>query len=101
MIEPKRKTQKSIYDLLNAETKPDFLYLKVYKGKENSLQKKELFKEKGEWIIEQKMKWRLLDCSCYGDYEGLCIVNKKKHANDMKVHEKTARTATKQVSNPT
>ena len=37
----------------------------------------ELFKEKGEWRIEQKTKRRLFNCSRYGDWEGSYNVNKK------------------------
>ena len=52
MSEQEKKCQR-IYDLLNTETKPKFLYLPI-QSKENFLRKKELFKEKGSWRIEQK-----------------------------------------------
>ena len=55
MGEQEKKSQR-IYDLLNTETT-------IYKAKKNSFWEKELFKEKGEWRIEQKMKRRLFNCS--------------------------------------
>ena len=38
---------------------------------------KEIFKEKGEWRIEQKTKRRLFKCSRYGHQEGPFNINKK------------------------
>ena len=61
MNEQEMKRQR-IYDLLNAETKPKFLYLLCIKQRKN-----ELFKEKGEWGIEQKTKRKLFNCLRYGD----------------------------------
>ena len=38
---------------------------------------KQLFKEKGEWRIEENTKRRLFNCSHFGDYKGLHNVNNK------------------------
>ena len=58
MSEQEKKRQR-IYDLLYAETKPKFLCLPYTKQRKYFYKKKkELFKEKGEWRIEQKMKRR-------------------------------------------
>ena len=72
------KKQQRIYDLLNAETKPKFLY-QSYTKQRKIFSEKELFKEKGEWRSEQKMKRRLFNCSRYGNLEGPHNVNKKAH----------------------
>ena len=66
----------------------------VYKANKKFFTEKELFKEKWELRIEQKIKRRL--------FIDLTMVIKgphntyKKHANELKVHEKTVRTAIKQ-----
>ena len=41
------------------------------------------------------MKRRLFNCSCYGDYEG-SPASIRKHTNELKVHDKTVKTAIKQ-----
>ena len=57
-----------IYDLLNAETKTKFLCLPYTKQRRTIFfYRKRDFKDKGEWMIEPKMKRRLFYCSCYGD----------------------------------
>ena len=58
MSEQEKKRQR-IYDLLYVETKPKFLCLPYTKQRKYFYKKKELFKEKEEWRIEQKMKRRL------------------------------------------
>ena len=52
MNEKETKPQR-IYDLLNADTKPTFLFL-PYTKQRISFTEKELFKEMREWRIEQK-----------------------------------------------
>ena len=86
------KEMTRIYDLVNVETKPKFLCL-PYTKQRKFFTEKELFKEKWEWRIEQKE----------GFLTALAIVIKKdltmsiiKHANRLKVHEKTVRTTIKQ-----
>ena len=69
-----KKRNDKASDLLNAKTKPNqsfFVYCIQYK--ENIfLRKKELFKGKEKWRIEQKQKnksieRKLFNCSRYGD----------------------------------
>ena len=59
------KKQQRIYDFLNAKTKPKFLCLPYTKQKEFFLQKKELYKEKGEWRTKKNKK-RIFNLSRYG-----------------------------------
>ena len=63
------KKRRRIYDLVNAETKPKFLCL-TYTEQRKKFTEKKLFKEKGEWRIEQKMKGKLFNCSLFGDEKG-------------------------------
>ena len=83
-------------DLLHAETKPKFLYLLYTIQRKNFFTEKELFKEKEEWRIEQKE----------GFLTALAMAIKKdptsirKYTNELKVHEKTVRTAIKQDLSP-
>ena len=98
------KKRLRIYDLLNVETKPKSLcppytkqtfYLFIY----FFLQKKELLEKKVTWRIEQKRK--------EGFLTALTTVIKKnpttsirRHANELKVHEKAVRTAIKEDFSP-
>ena len=68
MREQEKKWQR-IYDLTDAETNLKFLCLPYTKQRNFFffLQKKNFFKEKREWRIEQKKKRRLFNCSRYGD----------------------------------
>ena len=69
-------------------------------SKENFFTEKELFKEKGSGgLNEKKTKRRLFNCSCYGHLEGPHMTIRK-HANELKVHMKTVRTAIKQDLSP-
>ena len=65
MSEQEKKWQR-IYDLLNAESKPKFLSL-PYTRQGKNFTEKELFKEKLEERIKQKLKRMLFNCSRYGD----------------------------------
>ena len=56
MSEQEKKQQRIIYDLLNTETKPDFLCLVYTKQRLKNFTEKELFKEKWELRIEKKQK---------------------------------------------
>ena len=59
------KKQQRIYALLNTETKPKFLCLQ---SKEKKIfTAKKLFKEKGSWRLNKKIRRRLFNCSCYSD----------------------------------
>ena len=64
MSEQEKKWQR-IYYLLNAETKPKFICIMHKKRKKNN--EKEMFKEYGEWWIEQKTKRNVFNSSSYGD----------------------------------
>ena len=90
MSEQEKKRQR-IYDLLNAETKPKFLCLAYTKEIKKCYRKE----EKEGWGTEQNQK--------KGFLTALATVIKKdpqtsikKQANELKVHEKTVRTAIKQ-----
>ena len=94
----KGKKPQTIYGLLNTEIKPKFLCLLYTKERKNFFTVKELLKEKGLWRVEQKKKKRKR-----GLLIALATVIKKnlttsirKHANVLKVQEKTVRTAIKQ-----
>ena len=65
--EKKKKKQRRIYDLLNAETKPKVSLSTEYKAKKSFCLKRAFFKEKEWWRIEQKTKKRLFKFSRYGD----------------------------------
>ena len=58
MSDQEKKRQR-IYDLLSAETKANFLCLPYTKQIKRSFTEREVFKAKGSWRIEQKMKRRL------------------------------------------
>ena len=88
MSEQEKKRQK-IYDLLYAETKTKFLGQRTFFFTE-----KELFKEKGSEGFNKKRK--------EGFLTALTTVNRKepattirKHANELKVSEKSVKTAIK------
>ena len=61
-------------------------------NKEKSLTEKEFFKEKVEWRIERKTKRRLL----FNAIKKIPRTSIRKHANKLKVLEKTVRTGIKQ-----
>ena len=61
------KERLRIYELLYAETKTKFLCLPYTMQRFFFFTEKNLFNEKWEWRIEQKMKRRLFKCSRYGD----------------------------------
>ena len=67
MSEHKRNDKESMICLMPKPNKNFFIY--CIESKENFLTEKELLKEKEEWGggIEQKMKRRYFNCSCYGD----------------------------------
>ena len=65
MSEHKRNDKESMICLMTKPSQSFFVY--CIQSKENLFYKKELFKEKGEWSIEQKKKRRLLNCSHYGN----------------------------------
>ena len=68
MSQQEKKWQR-IYDLVNAETKPNFICLPNIKQRKLFFffTEKKHFKEKGELGIKQKTKRRLFNCSRYGD----------------------------------
>ena len=68
--------QQRIYDLFKTKTKQKFLCL-LYTKLGKFFTEKELFKEMGEWRVEQKTKRRLFNCSCYGELEEPYNFNKK------------------------
>ena len=55
MSEQEKKRQRT-YGLLNAKTKPKLLCLAYTKQRKKIFTEKKLFKENGEWKMEQKMK---------------------------------------------
>ena len=70
------KKQQRIYDLFNAESKPQFLCL-AYTEQRKKIIEKVLFKEKWELKIDLKTKRSLFDCSRYDNQEGSHNANKK------------------------
>ena len=60
-------------------------------SKENLFTEKVLFKEKGEWRIEQNQKEGFLTA---------LAMSIRKHVNELKVHKRTLRTAIKQDLSP-
>ena len=97
MSERKKKKRQRIYYLICAETKPNFLCLPYTQQKIFFFTEKDLYKEKEEWRTEQKTERRLFNCTHNGDKDPTMSI--KKHANELKVHEKTVRTAVKQDLN--
>ena len=85
------KKRQRIYDLLNAENKSKFLCLPyALSSKENKITEKVLLKKKGEWRILTKNVKKVFPL----------LLTIKKHANELKVHEKTVRIAIKQDLRP-
>ena len=101
MSEQEKKRQR-IYDLLNAETKPKFLYLPYTKQRKKVFFfiEKELFKERGGGGgSNKKEKERLLTALATTIKRGP-TTSIRKQSNELKVHEKTVRIAIKQDSSP-
>ena len=85
---------KRIYDLLNAKPNQSFFTYRI-QSKEKLSSEKSFLKEKGKQRVEKKIKRRLFNCFRNGDYEGP-TASIRKHAIELKVHEKTMKTAIKQ-----
>ena len=97
MSEQKKKRQR-IYDLLNADTKPKFLYL-PYTNQRKHFYRKSSFKKKGGGGSNKKRK--------EGFFTALDTVVKKdptrsirNHSDELKVHKKVVRRAIKQDLGP-
>ena len=85
------KKRRTFYDFLNSETKPKFFLSTLYKGKNHRnffLKKKDLFKEKWEWRIEQKMNRMLFLTALAAAIKKDPTTSTIKHANELKVHKK-------------
>ena len=91
------KKQQRIYDLL--KNKLNSFCLHYTKQRKIFFTVKELFLENGEWKFEQKMKRMLLTCLVAAIKKGPTM-SISKHANKLKVQEKTVKTAIKQELSP-
>ena len=93
MSEQEKKRQR-IYDLLNVETKANVILWNIYKANTVFLKifftEQELFKEIGEWRIEQKTKDGFLTALATAVKKDPTM-STRKHANELKVHEKTVK----------
>ena len=97
-IQPNMSEQEKkrwIYDLLFAENKPKFFVYSI-----QSKDKKSIFKEKREYRIEQKTKKKGFLTALVTAIKKDPTTSRRKHTNELKVHEKTARTAIKQDLTP-
>ena len=91
MNEQEKKRQ-GIYDLLNIETKANFLCLLYTKQRKDFFSEKELFEEKKmEERIEQKKQTKIVLTALAIAINKDLIMSIKNHANELKVHEKTVR----------
>ena len=97
MSEQEKKRQR-IYDLLHAETKPKFLCL-PYTKQRKKIPEKGLFKEKGSGRLNEKWKEDFLTALATTIKKDP-ITAIRKHANDLKVHEKTVQTTINQDLSP-
>ena len=98
MSEKEKKWQR-IYDLLNAKTKPKFFFFvyRIQKGRKMFLQKKSVLKKKRvSGGLNKKQKGSALATAIKKDP----TTSIRKHANELKVHKKTVRTALKQDLSP-
>ena len=84
--------------MLNAETKPKFLCL-PYTKKRKKITEKELFKEEGSGGLKKNRKEDFLIALTTAIMQDPST-SIRNHANELKVHEKIARTAIKQESSP-
>ena len=98
------KKRPRIYDLLNFETKPKFLCL-PYKKQRIFFYRKRTFK--GEKGVGTEQKTKSFRFFLFSPPSALATAIKKdpttsirKHANELKVHEKTVRTTIKQDWSP-
>ena len=96
MSEQEKKRQR-IYDLLNTKTNPKFLCL-PYTKQRKIFSEKELFKEKGKWMIDKKMKKGFLTALTTVIKDPTTSI--RKHANELKVYKKTVKTAIKRDLSP-
>ena len=101
MSEQEKKRQR-IYELLNAETKPKKIseiigvsLSTVYKAKKNFSQKKSFLRKSGSGGLNKKRKESFLTALATAIKRDP-TTSIRKHANELKVHEKTVRTAIKQ-----
>ena len=85
-----KKKQQRIYDLLNAETKPKFLYLPYTKQRKNFLQEKSFLRKSGSGGLDKKQNEDFLTALAK-------VIKKdptasiKKQTNELKVRKKTMR----------
>ena len=93
------KERESIYDLLNAVTKPKFLCL-PYTKQERYFTEKEIFKKKRGWRgLNQKQKESFLTAFATAIKKDT-TTSIRKYAYELKVHEETVKTAIKQHFSP-
>ncbi len=98
MSEQKKKRQK-IYDLLDAETKSIFFFVPYTKQRKKILLKKNFLRRSRSGGVNKKRKEGFLTAFA-------TMIKKdpttsiKNHANELKVYEKTLRTAIKQNLSP-
>ena len=90
MSEQGKKRQR-IYDLLNAETKPKFLCLSFTKRRKK-LQKKSVLRKRRSGGLNKKRKEGFLTALTMAIKKDP-TTSTRKHTNELKVHEKTVRTA--------
>ena len=86
MSEPEKKQQR-IYDFLNTEPEPVF-FVDCIQSKEKNFTKRELFKEKEEWSIKQKIKRRFFLIALTTAIKKDLIMFIRKHNNELKVYKK-------------
>ena len=99
MNDQEKKGQR-IYDLFNAETKLKILCLSKTKQINNSFfYRKRAFYGKGEWKIKQKSKRRLLTALAKAIKKDT-TTSIRKLAWELKIQEKTVKTAIKQDLSP-
>ena len=90
-IQSNMSEQQRIYDLLNTETKPKVSLSAVYKAKKNSFLRK-------KWSGDLNKKGFLTALTMAIKKDP--IISIKKHVNELKVYDKTVRTAMKQDLSP-
>ena len=76
-VSKKQNDEESIIFLTPESNQKFFVY--AIQGNEIKMAKKELFKEKWEWRIEQKPKISIFNCFRYSNLEGTHNINKKAH----------------------
>ena len=93
------KKRQRIYDFLKAEFKATFLCLLYTKQRNFFLQKKSFLRKIWSRVLGKKLIEGFL-ASLSTAIKRDPTTSKRKHANELKVHEKSVRTAIKQDSSP-